>query len=75
MKQYISALGLSALLLVACGNGGSTANNDAVQTEAQAFLDKYTAEYVKLYTNSNEAEWKSNEEIVEGDSNNKVNAA
>lgn len=75
MKQYISALGLSALLLVACGNGGSTANNDAVQTEAQAFLDKYTTEYVKLYTNSSEAQWKSNTEIVEGDSTNTVNAA
>lgn len=75
MKQYISALGLSALLLVSCGNGGSTANNDAVQKEAQAFLDKYTTEYVKLYTNSSEAQWKSQVEIVEGDSTNTVNAA
>lgn len=75
MKQYISALGLSALLLVSCGNGGNNTNNDTVQTEAQAFLDKYTTEYVTLYTNSSEAQWKSNTEIVEGDSTNTANAA
>ena len=75
MKQYISALGLSAMLLISCGNGAGTANNDAVQKEAQAFLDKYTTEYVTLYTNSSEAQWKSNTEIVEGDSTNTVNAA
>lgn len=73
MKQYLSALGLSALLLISCGNGAG--NNDAVQKEAQQFLDKYTTEYVKLYTNSSEAQWKSNTEIVEGDSTNTVNAA
>lgn len=69
MKHYISALGLSALLLVSCSN------NAIIQKEAQQFLDKYTTEYVKLYTNSSEAQWKSQVEIVEGDSTNTLNAA
>lgn len=69
MKQYLAAICLSATMLFSC-NG----NNDAVQKEAQQFLDTYTAEYVKLYTNSSEAQWKSNTEIVEGDSSNTLNA-
>ncbi|MCO6499530.1 MAG: M2 family metallopeptidase [Vicingus serpentipes] len=36
-------------------------------TEAQAFIDAYTEEYVKLYYASSEAEWKSNTYIKEGD--------
>lgn len=69
--RYLSILCLSAILLFSC-NGG---NNNALQQEAQKFIDTYTEQYVKLYTNSSEAQWKSQTEIVEGDSTNTANAA
>jgi peptidyl-dipeptidase A len=37
---------------------------------AQQFLDGYNAEYVRLYTASSEAEWRSNTHIVAGDTSN-----
>jgi peptidyl-dipeptidase A len=70
--RYLSVLCLSAVLLFSCNGGG---NNDALQQEAQKFIDTYTTEYVKLYTNSSEAQWKSQTEIVAGDSTNTANAA
>lgn len=57
---------ISAFLLSACSS------NEAVQKEAQAFIDTYTRTYVKLYTESSEAQWKSNIEIIPGDSSNAV---
>lgn len=57
---------ISAFLLSACNS------NEAVQKEAQAFIDAYTKTYVKLYTESSEAQWKSNIEIIPGDSTNAV---
>src|SRR5215210_4616915 len=44
------------------GGGGGDA-----KAEAQAFLDAYTAEYQRLATAWNEAEWAANTKIVEGD--------
>lgn len=44
--------------------------NPGLQKEVQSFLDSYTAEYLKLYAASSEASWKSNIEIIEGDSSN-----
>ena len=38
--------------------------------QAQQFLDKYNAEYVRLYTEASEAEWRSNTHIVPGDTTN-----
>lgn len=40
------------------------------QAQAEAFLAGYTAEYVRLYTQSSEAEWQSNTHIVPGDTTN-----
>lgn len=40
------------------------------QKDAQAFLDTYNLEYVRLYTNSSEASWLINTEIKEGDTMN-----
>ncbi|WP_276132879.1 M2 family metallopeptidase [Polluticoccus soli] len=76
MKQAIAALCISATLFTSCGSGGEVGSSTATaeQSDAQKFLDAYTQEYVKLYTNSSEAQWKSNTEIVEGDSTNTVNA-
>ena len=61
------ALAIS-IALFSCGN------NENAQQEAQKFIDDYTAQYVKLYTNSAEAQWKANIEIKEGDSTNALNA-
>ncbi len=58
------------LLLAVAWSLASCKTGDQVKKEAQAFIDSYTAEYVKLYTASSEAQWKSNIEIVEGDSTN-----
>jgi len=40
------------------------------RAQAEAFLAQYTAEYVRLYTQSSEAEWTSNTHIVPGDTTN-----
>lgn len=42
------------------------------RAEAETFLTTYSAEYVRLYTASSEAEWRSNTRIVAGDSTNAV---
>lgn len=68
MKKLISALCLSAVLLASCNN------EKQVQQEAQAFIDNYTEEFVKLYANSSEAQWKFNTVIIEGDKTNKLAA-
>jgi peptidyl-dipeptidase A len=70
MKKLIIPIftGLAFITFLGCGSG-----NSKLQQEAQQFLDSYTDEYVKLYTASSEAQWKSNIEIIEGDSTNAVN--
>lgn len=73
MKRTLVALCIGAsLLFTACNNSGSKQSPE--QAEAQKFIDSYTEQYVKFYTNSSEAQWKSNTEIVEGDSTNTLNA-
>ncbi len=47
--------------------GCTTTNN---QVDAQAFIDEYTSEYMKLQYASAKAEWASNTKIVEGDTTN-----
>jgi peptidyl-dipeptidase A len=59
---------LPFLFLIAC-QPRNTGND-----EAQKFLDGYTKEYVRLYTNSQHAQWKSNTEIIKGDSTNTLAA-
>src|SRR5690606_21761397 len=71
MKKLLVAFGFSALLLSSCGNG---TGENALQKEAQDFIDGYTEKYVQLYTNSSEAQWRSNIEIKEGDSTNMLAA-
>lgn len=69
MKKYYFLL-LPVAFLLACG----PSNKLARQQEAQAFLDGYTKEYVRLYTQSSEAQWKANTVILEGDTTNMVAA-
>lgn len=72
MKFYLYGLSIMTVILFSCnGNTGSS----SIQQDAQKFIDSYTVQYVKLYTNSSEAQWKSQTEIVAGDSTNTVNAA
>lgn len=71
LKQFLGTVCLSAVLLSSCGGNGG--GGDVVK-DAQKFIDDYTTEYVKLYTNSQNAQWKSNIEIKEGDSTNSVAA-
>lgn len=64
MKKIIYSICV-ALLLVSCN-----ADHSKIQAEAQTFIDAYTKEYVALYKASSEAQWKSNIEIVAGDTSN-----
>ena len=67
MKKLLVALCLSATII--------SCNNDAeIKKEAQAFLDNYTEEYLKLYAEASETAWKLNIEIIPEDETNK-NAA
>ena len=69
MKKH-HFLFLPLLFLFACGGSDKL----AVQQEAQSFLDAYTAQYLQLYKQSSEAQWKANTVIIEGDTANMVAA-
>src|SRR6476661_3526105 len=69
IRKSLLMLSASACFLASCENA-----KKATQTDAQSFIDNYTKQYVQLYTNSSNAQWKSNTEIVEGDSTNTINA-
>jgi peptidyl-dipeptidase A len=56
---------VSILAVTGCQTGAQD-----LSSEVDAFLDDYTAEYVRLSTESSEAEWTSNTRIVEGDDTN-----
>lgn len=60
-----------AFYFAACTNG-STNGDEALQKNAQVFLDSFNAEYVKLSAAYSEAQWASNTKIVEGDSTNAI---
>ena len=68
MRKNLSA----AVLLAAMGVLASCSKN--VEKDAQAFVDTYAQEYVKLALAVNEAEWASNTHIVEGDTMNAHNS-
>ncbi len=66
-KNLAAALLLAAIALLA-----SCAKD--VEKDAQAFVDTYTQEFVKLGLAVSEAEWASNTHIVEGDTMNAYNS-
>ncbi|MEE9464359.1 MAG: M2 family metallopeptidase [Candidatus Neomarinimicrobiota bacterium] len=67
MKYSISLFAV-ILLVTACGR-----RNSALVAEAQAFIDQYTERYLELQYTSAKAEWRSNTEIIEGDTTNATN--
>lgn len=56
-----------AILVVLVGCGASDVD---VQSEAQAFIDDYTEEFMELQYEWAKAEWQSNTMIIEGDTTN-----
>lgn len=69
MRKLICVSAAMVLLLTACNQ-----KKNGVQDEAQNFLDDYTQEYVKLYTQNQLAQWISNIEIKKDDSTNTIAA-
>ncbi|MEO6903086.1 MAG: M2 family metallopeptidase [Bacteroidia bacterium] len=73
MKKALP-LFLAVILIYSCGNN-KTVNNDsnkALQDSVQTYLNNYSAQYKQLSIVLNEAQWKSNTHIVEGDSANAI---
>ena len=70
MKKRFTLFALVLLLFAQ-----SCENQEAVQKEAQAFLDTYNKTYQTLLIASAEGQWKLNTHIVEGDSSAKMEAA
>ncbi len=74
MKQALAALFLASVFLSSCGDSKTGEATPKEQAEAQQFIDGYTQKYVQLYVMVNDAQWKANTEIIEGDSANTVAA-
>ncbi|MCK7591812.1 M2 family metallopeptidase [Subsaxibacter sp. CAU 1640] len=73
MKKLIAFFVVPFLFLGCKEEPKKEENNDAIKSEAQAFLDEYTKTYVKLYYDSSLAEWDANTHIVAGDTTNAHN--
>ncbi len=72
---WLSILTFLTIGFFACKSENKTnAEPTQEQKDAQAFLDAYSQEYVKLYYASSEAAWKINTEIKEGDTLNAYNS-
>ncbi|MCH8316986.1 MAG: M2 family metallopeptidase [Bacteroidetes bacterium] len=69
MKKIIKIL-LPLFLLFSCNS--QEENNEKIRENTQNFIDGYTTQYLKFYYESNEAEWKSNTMIIQGDSTNAI---
>jgi peptidyl-dipeptidase A len=77
MKRIILT-GLTAAFLFSCSSqrtdpgteAATTTETQNIQQEAQAFLNTYSRNYQRLYTEAAEAEWVSNTRIMEGDTTN-----
>ena len=72
MKNLIFLL-VSSLLLLSCTGGKTSDINMNTSSEAQAFIDSYTATFLELQYSYAKASWASNTMIVEGDTMNSFN--
>jgi peptidyl-dipeptidase A len=73
MKKYLLIF-TAAALFGACGDNANKNEGDkkALQDSVQSFLDSYNNEYKQLNIIANEASWKTQTRIIEGDSTNAV---
>jgi peptidyl-dipeptidase A len=71
MKKYIILLSAFAMLQ-SCNDKKESSDNKVVQDSVQTFLDGYNKKYRDLSSIANEAAWKVQTRIVEGDSTNAV---
>ena len=69
MKKYFILLAIAAILY-SCGENKNNKADKALQDSVQSYLDTYTKKYQELSIIDNEAQWRSNTHIVEGDSSN-----
>ena len=74
MKKIILILTAFPILFIACKGGEKAADNSALQSEAQKYLDAYNIEFQNLYTASAEGQWILLTHIVEGDTMSKYSA-
>ncbi|MBA3657585.1 MAG: M2 family metallopeptidase [Gemmatimonadaceae bacterium] len=72
MRRLTLTLLAAAALTSACATVQQTIVPVVTQATAQQYLDRYSAEYQRLYYASSRAEWASNTRIVSGDSTNSV---
>lgn len=72
MNKLIFLLPVAVMLFSCSGNKTNENQNKALQDSVQAYLDGYNAKYKELATIADEAEWRSNTHIVEGDSTNAI---
>ena len=63
MKKLLVALSMCLILF----SGSSFKNNEPLQKEVQTYLDAYNIMFQKLLIANNEAQWKLNTMIIEGD--------
>jgi peptidyl-dipeptidase A len=71
MKKTILFISAVAFISITSGFAQSgTKSGAGISSEVQVFLDAYNKKYQELSTISNEADWKSNTHIVEGDTTN-----
>ena len=78
MKSFIFIF-FAAFFLVVSGcksdpKPTTTTEPTVEQSDAQTFLDAYNTEYQRLYYASAQAAWKTNTEIMEGDTVNAYNS-
>ena len=74
MKHHMKLVSIACIIgccVVACNNPTTNGDTD-LQKNAQAFLDSFSTEYIKVYAAYSEAQWASNTKIIEGDSTNAV---
>ncbi len=75
MRKFLYAAIALSIVSASCNNPASTEQQTVKgDTAAQKFIDTYTAEYVKLYTADQEAQWQANIEMKKDDSTNTTKA-
>lgn len=67
---FLTIAGSCTQIAQTAQTAATIATTVVTQSDAQAYLDSYAAEFQRLYYASAQAEWASNTHIVEGDSTN-----